>query len=464
MKKKINQLIRASVIGLVALSVIQGYLIKNTYILKKEAFVAQTRQSIARLDDMSSTLDSLSYVWKDNFLNSMTDYKISKISRSNVLKNLQLSIDSINERYNREYQKELRQRDINYGIKFQKEILTIILMDSVTNDTIYDYKKSSVPIVLGETIDDHKAIQINTTTWQTDHTSQRVVDGEPRNILFYFMFITQDNIDIVDWKSIIFKRMIGLLILSLIIFLIVIALLYSSIKSLITQKKIADVKTDFVNNITHELKTPLATLTLATKMLQNEAIKEQPSVYENTLNTVERQNVRLQKLIDQVLTNSMGYKEIKLKKENVTIKDYLNTIIDDFTMACKTKNAIIERAINIENKIINIDKFYITTAIYNILENAVKYNDGDATIIFKASVNKALKIEITDNGKGIAEKDRKHIFEKFYRAGNQEVHNVKGLGLGLYYTKQILKAHNGSIKLDSKLGKGSTFTLTIPLT
>jgi signal transduction histidine kinase len=242
----------------------------------------------------------------------------------------------------------------------------------------------------------------------------------------------------------------------------VIGLLYYSIKNLITQKKIADIKTDFVNNITHELKTPLATLTLATKMLKKDEIRQQPQRVDDTINTIERQNKRLQKLIDQVLSNSLGYNEIQLHMESVNIETYVNTVLDDFLWSVKSENITLNRQFSGSKKTIHLDKFYTTTALLNVLENAVKYAGEDININCSVESESALKIVIKDNGIGISDKDQKHLFDKFFRAGNKEIHNVKGLGLGLYYTNQIIKAHNGNIQVESKKDKGSTFILTIP--
>ncbi|GGI56363.1 sensor histidine kinase [Winogradskyella haliclonae] len=462
MKRKINLLIIVSILGLIALSIIQGYLINNTYKLKKSAFITETRRSISQLDDFSPALDSLSDIWQEKFLNNLTDYKYGLAERGDVIDGLEFIIDSINDTYRTEYQKELIKNNIPYGIKFHKKINAIILLDSTKNDTIFDIKKTPKLIVLGDSISEENAHRVSTTTWQTDHTSSRLINGENKEVTFYLLFITQDQMDIENWKSLVFNRMRGLLLLSLLIFAVVIGLLYYSIKSLITQKKIADIKTDFVNNITHELKTPLATLTLATKMLKTDHVKQQPEIIDNTVNTIERQNKRLQKLIDQVLNNSLGYREIKLTKENIAIEDYINTLLNDFELSLNDKTITVNRSFSGKTKTIGIDKFYFTTALLNILENAVKYSGNALVIDCHVTVDNALKIEIKDNGIGISDKDQQQIFEKFFRAGNREIHNVKGLGLGLYYTHQIIKAHQGDITVKSKKGKGTTFILTIP--
>ncbi len=316
--------------------------------------------------------------------------------------------------------------------------------------------------MLGDDFTKEEGHKVSSSLWLTDHTFDREINGEKKLITFNLQFETEDRMNIDGWEKIVLGKMTSLLVLSIIIFLFVFGLLYYSIKNLITQKKIADIKTDFVNNITHELKTPLATLTLSTKMLKKREVLEQTAIVENTVNTIERQNIRLQKLIDEVLNNSLGYQEINLNKEIVNANDYLTMIIDDFQLSLASESFTFNKKINTD-KNIKIDTFYFTTAILNILENAVKYGKENLEIDISANVDDYFKLSIKDNGIGIPKKEIKFLFDKFYRVGNKEVHNVKGLGLGLYYTKQIIKAHKGEIFVESEVGRGTVFTIQIPL-
>jgi signal transduction histidine kinase len=232
-----------------------------------------------------------------------------------------------------------------------------------------------------------------------------------------------------------------------------------AIQSLIKQKKISDIKTDFINNITHELKTPLTTLSVATKILERKEVKEDEVVFNSIVETINRQNSRLQNIIDQVMSNALGQEKIELQKETVTPDILLKTIIDDFKLSNPDVGIISN--LNASKTSLNLDKFHLTTAINNVLENAVKY--GCKNIILKTVVqNKQLNISIEDDGIGIQKTKQLLLFEKFYRVGEGNIHNVKGLGLGLYYVNQIIKAHQGSIKVQSDLGKGSLFTISIP--
>lgn len=463
MHKKIKTLITISVLGLIALSIIQGYLINNTYELKKKSFISTTKSTIARIDDFSPQLDSVNDLWQDYFLELLTNYQKKIISKKEIMPRLKAKTDSLREGYIKRYKKELIKNEISEKLKFQKRIKTVIILDSIKNDTIFHSdEKRNLKYLIGDKFDILEGHKVSNSRWLTDYTYDVEVNGELVSKTYDLHFETQDYMNIDGWRKIVLLRMSGLLIISVCVFFIVFGLLYYSIKNLITQKKIADIKTDFVNNITHELKTPLATLTLATKMLKKDEAIAKSTNADATINTIERQNKRLQKLIDQVLNNSLGYHEIQLKRESVDANEYLNTMLDDFLLSVNDKKVTIERSLSTTAQI-NLDKFFLTTALFNILENAVKYSREEVTIHFSSKVDSHFSISIQDQGIGIAAKDQKLLFDKFFRAGDKEIHNVKGLGLGLYYTNQIIKAHGGRIHVKSTEGKGSTFMIEIPI-
>jgi len=490
MNKKIRILILASILGLIALSIIQGYLIKNTFQLKKDAFLTETRREIGRLDNYSPSIDSINDKWHEYFLellkvyhqdyfknpkfinNTNTDLLDNQVEiKKELIEKLLKKADSLNEDYTRLYHDEMKKLGYKNNIKIQRRVNKIIMSDSIIKDTLFSDIHSGKFYLIGDKFDYKKGHRVSNALWLTDHDYEQKQDDKTiTNQSFYLEFESTDYMNIDGWKKIVLKRMYGIFSIALLLFLFVFGLLYYSIKNLIKQKKIADVKTDFVNNITHELKTPLATLTLATKMLSTDSVKKNESMLDQTVQTVERQNKRLQKLIDQVLDNSLGYQEIKLKKEEVSINDYLNTIIDDFLLSVATKGVEIKRNFSSLSRSfgtrsieMTIDKFYLTTAILNILENAVKYNDGEIKIAINSHINdKFFTLSIKDNGVGISKNNQKDLFEKFYRVDNKDVHNVKGLGLGLYYTNQIVKAHQGSIKVFSEESKGTEFIIELP--
>lgn len=464
MKNKITILILASVIALLALSAIQTYLISNTYQLEKDAFIEETKQAISNIDD-EKELDSLfSEVWGSDLRNHLSDYKNKRISKIEVVRRSKLKAENINIQYNTFYNKRLETINLGYEIKYQKSLKSIVLFQGNLVDSIFSSNSLKPLKLFGENIQNNEGSRINSSRWFSEF-DYFDVQGENLISKSYDLEVkTDDMIEIKNWKHIILRRMAGLLIASLFIFLFVIGLLYYSINKLISQKKIDEVKTDFINNITHELKTPLATLSIASKTLKNKEIQNSSVAFNNTLNIVDRQSERLQKLIDQVMTNSLSSKDIVLNKEQIVDNTYFNNLIEDFKLSKQHKNVGIRNEVFMSEVLLRIDTFHFTTALLNILDNAVKYGKEDTVIIIKTEFkNNNYVIQIQDNGIGISEKQQQLIFNKFHRVIEGNVHNVKGLGLGLYYTSQIIRAHQGTIAIQSEPNVGTTFTIKIPV-
>lgn len=461
MTQKNNLLIIASILGLLALSVVQGYLIKNTYMLKKESFVNKANQEVSRIDDYTPEIDSINEAWQRTFIKTLDKYSLKTISKEKVLTRLRTITDSLNDDFIKEYEKELKTKKLGYGLQFHKKVTNIILIDSIQIDTIFKGENKPVYKLLGSDFKEQRDLQISNSVWHTERSFTKKIGSKVKRIFYQLYFETQDYINIDQWNTIVFNQMKGLLVLSFIVFLFVFGLLYYSVKNLITQKRISDIKTDFINNITHELKTPLATLSLATKMLKKDEVKSHQELLDNTIHTVERQNIRLQKLIDQVLDNSLGYSEIILQKESVFLNEFMQAILNDFCLSIEEKDIIVKRTFLKDDIEVFVDKFYVTTALLNMLENAVKYG---ATEVHVSLYNTKTHIEISikDNGIGISKNQQTHLFDKFYRVPTKEVHNVKGLGLGLYYSNQVIKAHEGDINIESRENKGAIFKVKIP--
>ena len=462
MKNKILLLIVASIIAVLSLSAIQGYLINNTYQLKKDAFINETSKAIVEIDNHPK-LDSLFDLWEEDLGDHISDYLNKRITKDQINLRFKKKAKSISSFYNDIYQSVLNDIKLGYDLEYGKRLKSIVLIHEAELDTIFPNTEKDPIFLFGSQLDMNQSNKINSsrTFSETDYVAE--IDDEFITKSYEIELRTDDQIQISDWQSIIFKRMALLLISSLLIFLFVIGILYYSIKKWINQKKINEIKTDFINNITHELKTPLATLSIASKSLQNEKIKNNPAALDNTLKIVNRQNDRLQKLIDQVMNNSLSSNEIILSKEVISDNEYFQDLLGVFKLSTQSKIEIDNQVIA-EEVFLRIDKFHFSTALLNILENAIKYGKEQVSIQVKTLLeNGNYIINIKDNGIGIATDKQSQIFDKFYRASDGDVHNVKGLGLGLYYTKQIVMAHSGQITLDSELKKGSTFSIKIPL-
>ena len=463
MKSKNTLLIITSAVALIALLGVQTNLINNTYQLEDALFIKETDQATSNIDNLPQ-LDSLLNAWGDDLKDHISDYQNQRISKSEVLNRFILKANTISPVYSKIYQQELKAINFIYDVEFKKELFSVIIFINGIADTLFPLSELRENKLFGDNFNSNDAEAINASRWFTEHEFIQQKNGAFETVTYDLEVKTQNLMLIKNRNHIIFGRMTNLLILSVLIFIFVIGLLYYSIKNLINQKKISEVKTDFINNMTHELKTPLATLSIASKSLKNETIKNTPEIYLNTLQIIDRQNSRLQKLIDQVMSNSLGSQDINLNKEQIIDQIYFNNLIADFKLSVQHIDLTIHNQICKTDTILRIDKFHFTTALLNILENAVKYGHKTVIIDFKTEVvNNNYLIQIKDNGIGISEKDQMHIFEKFYRVNSGNLHNVKGLGLGMYYTKQIVAAHKGTVKINSRPDTGSTFTINIPI-
>jgi len=448
MKQKINLLIAFSAIALVVLSVVQCYLVKTTYDYKVAQFHSEIKDEIGNITNDYSDIDSAFVNKKEMLYKQLAqNYLLNKKNKfdvKNALLQNHFKIE-LTRKLQSKFQKELPNISIDFAIVLNK---FVIYNSHKKGDTIFSEKPFIRNKIYGNlaTLDNAFMVRNYVAT-----TSGNSIKNE-------YKLLTEDSmyVSVADWETIILKRMRMVLFLSLVSILTLVTLFVIAIKALIKQKKVSDVKTDFINNITHELKTPLTTLGISTKILERKDIRDNEVHFNNILDTISRQNNRLQNLIDQVMANSLGENEIELHKEKIDSETFLNTIIGDFKISNPKTNLITD--FNTSKTTLILDRFHLTTAIQNVLENAVKY--GSTTIIIKTALNQnQFHISIKDDGIGIQKNKQSLLFDKFYRVEQGNLHNTKGLGLGLYYVNQIIKAHQGSIAVISDLGKGSVFTI-----
>jgi two-component system, OmpR family, phosphate regulon sensor histidine kinase PhoR len=270
-------------------------------------------------------------------------------------------------------------------------------------------------------------------------------------------------IDFSDKRKMILREISASLGMSLFSILAIVIMFIITYRNLMEEKRMSNLKTDFINNMTHELKTPLATITVAGKTLEMEKIRQDDSKILETAKLIGKQSIHLNQLINMILEISMWERtEFQLDKKKTNIEELMNDIVDSFRSGAG-HYASLSQKYSLNDVKADIDVVYFTTMINNLLSNSVKYCDKEPIIHVEGFIeDKNICIRITDNGIGISKTDQKHIFDKFYRASTGNIHKYKGLGLGLYYVKTIALAHGGNVTVDSKPGKGSIFTLTIP--
>lgn len=270
-------------------------------------------------------------------------------------------------------------------------------------------------------------------------------------------------IDFRDKQKVVMRETATSLFLSTLSIIVVVILFLITYKNLMEEKRLSNLKTDFINNMTHELKTPLSTITVAGKTLLLPQIRENDEKIVETARMISKQSVHLNQLINMILEISMWERtQFQIDKKKVRIEDFLKDIVESFRSG-GGNGAIITQKYNFTFPEVELDTVYITTLLNNLLSNAVKYCDKEPVIDIEGfSQENNVYIKVSDNGIGIGKNDQKHVFDKFYRASTGNIHKYKGLGLGLYYVKKIAEAHGGDVTVSSKPGKGSIFTVTIP--
>ena len=266
-------------------------------------------------------------------------------------------------------------------------------------------------------------------------------------------------------KKFLLTDLVGITLLSIIFTLIIIIAYSSALNQLIKQRHISEIKSDFINNMTHEFKTPIATINLALDAIRNPKIIDDKEKVLKYLQIIKDENKRMHAQVENVLRISkLEKKELNIVKESNNIQDVIEDAIEHVSLILEDREGVITKHFNAERNSVLINEGHFINVIVNILENAIKYSPEIPKIdIFIENVKDFVVIKIKDNGIGMSKVAQKRIFEKFYREHTGDLHNVKGHGLGLAYVKKIIDDHNSQIYVESEKGKGSTFIIKIPL-
>ncbi|MEL1242895.1 HAMP domain-containing sensor histidine kinase [Flavobacterium sp. DGU11] len=266
-------------------------------------------------------------------------------------------------------------------------------------------------------------------------------------------------------KTFLFSSLVGITSLSMIFTLIIIIAYLSAINQLIKQKQISEIKTDFINNMTHEFKTPIATINLALDSIKNPKIFDDKEKVQRYLQMIRDENKRMHAQVENVLQISkLEKKELEITKEQADIHDVIETAIEHVHLIIEARQGTLTRNFTAQRTTTLLNDVHFTNVLVNILDNAIKYSPDEPVIdVSTENVKDFILIKIKDNGLGMSKVTQKRIFEKFYREHTGDIHNVKGHGLGLAYVKRIIEDHNCHIYVESEKGKGSTFIIKMPL-
>ncbi len=254
---------------------------------------------------------------------------------------------------------------------------------------------------------------------------------------------------------------------SLIFTLVLLVTFIFTIYIIFRQKKLTEIKNDFINNMTHEFKTPISTISLAAQMLQDPSVGKSPAMFQHISGVINDETKRLRFQVEKVLQMSMfDRQKAVLKKKDMDANKMIEGVVNTFTLKVEKYNGTITTDLAAENPYVFVDEMHFTNVIFNLLDNAVKYRNPDRDLALTVRTwneSNKLFISIQDNGIGIKKENLKKIFDKFYRVHTGNIHDVKGFGLGLAYVHKIIRDHDGNIRAESEYGVGTKFIITIPL-
>jgi len=252
--------------------------------------------------------------------------------------------------------------------------------------------------------------------------------------------------------------------LSLMLVLTIIAAFSYSVFTIIRQRKLSELKNDFINNMTHEFKTPISTISLACQALSDKDISRTNEMYIDYIQIIGDENHRLGEMAEKILQTAILEKgNLHLRPETIDMHELISDAIHKIAIQIEIRDGVVNETLNAKNPELKGDKVHLSNVIYNLLDNANKYSPRKPQIMVSTADGEGgLFISVNDKGMGISKANQKRIFEKLYRVPTGDVHNVKGFGLGLSYVKFIVEKHGGSIQVESEPGKGSTFTFFLP--
>lgn len=264
--------------------------------------------------------------------------------------------------------------------------------------------------------------------------------------------------------SYLLKTLWPLLFSSAVFMLTVILAFGFTISTILRQKKVSEIKNDFINNMTHELKTPISTISLACEALADPVMSRSQARVGHYVSMIRDENKRLGVLVENVLRSAvLDRKEISLERDSVDMHQVIITAIHNIELQAQQKGGKIGTELSANQAVIKGDKIHLTNVIYNLLDNAIKYSNENPDIKVSSSTeDSTVIIQVIDNGIGIKKDDQQRIFDKLYRVSTGNVHNIKGFGLGLSYVKMIIEKHHGTVSVQSDFGKGSIFTIQLP--
>jgi len=422
-QKKIYIVIILAVISLLGIAVLQIYWVKKAYYLEEKQFndrvtIAMTTvvKKVLQLNKDSSFVEPVEQVSPSFFVANINDtlypYLLESLLRE-------------------EFTKSNITEELEYGIY------------DCFNDSIIFGSKISFSDTLSAKIDPKSDISI-----------QKYFNRDGHYFGVYFP----------KKRSVMLKNMDFWIFTSMLILIVVVFFSYTVI-AMLEQKKLSEVKSDFINNMTHELKYPISTISISAEKLMGDKIVEDPEKLKQYATIIKNENDRLKNQVEKVLQLATFSKDkLKVMQKKLNIHEIIDKAVGSFQIRSEENENCFHSNLEAEKFEIVGDEVHVTNIFYNLFDNACKYHGEEVDVsVSTYNIGSKIVIEVLDKGIGIDKKDHKAIFDKFYRVSTGNVHDVKGFGLGLFYVKSVVEAHQGEIRLESEIGKGSKFIITLKL-
>lgn len=413
---------------------IQTYFLVKTYQLKEKEIYRTIQTGLTNITEELEGHGGIKKISSDSLHHIFIQYNNKEINKQEFLNFFENNRKNNQKKFSNYINQEFKNEGYQIAAKIEYASIVFVPEDRILINN---------PIVLYETenrVSDPKVL--NTGTWETSTTTTSDKNKIIKNNTF--LVKSKTSYEILNIKSILFKELIVLILACIALLMAVLLLYIFTIKNLTKQQNLVEILHAVVDNISHEFKTPIATLKIATKTLEKDGDLQ-------ILPLIERQVVRLESLLLQLHNDENEDEVIKIKP-----RDW-DFIIQDLAFAYSNIQFVLKNNTSLE---LSFDKNLMETVLKNLCENSVKYGASivEINVIQSAGI---LEIEVSDNGKGIQKKEFKNIFEKFYRIQSNNIHDTKGLGLGLYFVQKIIKKYNGTITVSSKSKKGTTFKINL---
>ncbi|MGZ3865011.1 MAG: sensor histidine kinase [Bacteroidia bacterium] len=346
--------------------------------------------------------------------------------------------------------------------KDYKPSIDSLLLDSLLKKELYQ-KGIFADYVYAVHSEPHASLKSLGKRVNTVDTSGQVfrVSLSPNNIFVTPLYLT---LHFPNEQNYLLKTLWLTLSISVVIILVLIIAFFYTINTIHRQKKYTEIKNDFIGNMTHEFKTPISTIALASEMMGDSTVQKTPEKVDRFVKMIRDENKRLGVLVESILQTAVLDKgDFKLKRSEFSIHDVINEAVEKAQLQIEQKKGILTESLKATNPNLFADKVHISNIVYNLLDNALKYSkDIPEITIGTENFSEGILLSVSDKGIGISKENQKKIFEQFYRVSTGNVHNIRGFGLGLSYVKAIVLKHGGEITVVSELNKGTTFKIYLP--